>query len=80
MKATPVFLVSVTFSPGSISHRSNVPFILQTRMSVVTFGDGVYKQDAIDFNDFTSPRTLKTAISKLPYRDGAKTDAAKAIR
>ncbi|XP_076473039.1 matrilin-1-like [Babylonia areolata] len=49
------------------------------RVSLVTFGDVVYTQDAFGFSAFSNKEDLKQAISKIPYRSGLKTNTSGGI-
>ncbi|XP_067669067.1 cartilage matrix protein-like [Haliotis asinina] len=53
---------------------------LTVRASVVTFGDGVYEEDAFGFSSYTDQRSLKRAISSIPFKGGQATDTGAGIQ
>ncbi|XP_046558693.1 collagen alpha-6(VI) chain-like [Haliotis rubra] len=53
---------------------------LTVRASVVTFGDRVYDEDAFGFNRYTDKRSLKKAISMIPFKAGHATDTGAGIQ
>ncbi|XP_046566934.1 collagen alpha-1(XXI) chain-like, partial [Haliotis rubra] len=53
---------------------------LAVRASVVTFGDRVYEEDAFGFNSYTDKRSLKKAISIIPFKGGQATETGAGIQ
>lgn len=51
----------------------------QVRISMVTFGDRVYEEDAFDFADHTDKVSLNHAITSVPHRGGSSTETGMAI-
>lgn len=49
------------------------------RVSMVTYGDVVYTQDAFGFSRYGNKEELKLAISQVPYRSGQKTNTSGGI-
>ncbi|MEH0879511.1 vWA domain-containing protein, partial [Enterococcus faecium] len=50
------------------------------RVSLVTYGEVAYGEDAFGFNQYTNKDSLKEAISKIPYRSGQRTNTSGGIR
>ncbi|CAL1537356.1 unnamed protein product [Lymnaea stagnalis] len=49
------------------------------RVSLVTYGDRVYTEDAFDFDTYSDNAGLKAAIGNVPYRGGNRTETGAAI-
>ncbi|KAK7474350.1 hypothetical protein BaRGS_00034398 [Batillaria attramentaria] len=52
---------------------------LQVRVSLVTYGEVVYTQDAFNFGDYTNKGQLLKAITEIPYRSGLRTNTSGGI-
>merc|ERR1719204_751930 len=49
------------------------------RVSAVTYGRGVYEQDAFGFDKYTNQKDLLDAVAAIPYRSGDYTDTGAGI-
>ena len=52
---------------------------MQVRVSLVTYGEVVYAQDAFDFDTYDSNQKLRKAVSSVPYHSGVKTNTSGGI-
>nr|KAG5696869.1 hypothetical protein BaRGS_035279 [Batillaria attramentaria] len=51
----------------------------KVRVSLVTYGEVVYTQDAFNFGDYTNKGQLLKAITEIPYRSGLRTNTSGGI-
>ncbi|KAK7474361.1 hypothetical protein BaRGS_00034409, partial [Batillaria attramentaria] len=75
-----LFKISDTAVHVSLVHVCHMPYMsIQVRVSLVTFGEVVYTQDAFNFGDHTNKGQLKQAISDITYRSGIRTNTSGGI-